>query len=149
VKGKKIAWALVFLGLGLIIGAGFSRVLSQVGNRVTSTTVERFVFPEQFGGRIGRSIEITVPEIPTIPPIPTVPPVPQPPTVRVQPFGRGDLIFRDRITPFSIIGVIRSLISWVINVSALVLILVGVILIVRRSRQPVEKAPAKVITESD
>lgn len=144
--------ALGILGIGIVLGMGFSRTLPLVRSRAIDVAGGRFTVHRDFGSRIGRSIEITIPEMPELPEAPEAAEVPRlslsPRTRLLRPFASEEIIIQ-RGLPFTIWGVVRTLVGWVINVAALLLIALGVFLIVRRDRQPVEKSPPKVLNEID
>ncbi len=75
-------------------------------------------------GRFGRDITV----IPPVPPVPEIPPIPDVPAVPVVVHHGGPTVF----------GFIGGMIKMFFAVS---FILIGVWLIVRRNRQPVEKSP--------
>jgi hypothetical protein len=142
-KGRKAAWALILLGIGLVVGIVLGSSIFLVRDQVVERVGGRAAFLENLDGRLGRSVEITIPEVPEQRTVRI-----RPGTRLLRPFASEDVFIRDRL-PFSIWGAVRTAINWVVNGSALLLILLGVFLIVRRSRQSVEKTPSEVLTYTD
>lgn len=136
---KNVAFALVFLGIGALMGMVFARVTgpSWVVDRGASR-VERIVMQDEIrhGGR--EEIVIEVPELPEIPEIPVIP------EIRMSP----PKIIVERSAPSAgIFSVVREIIHWAGNLLALLLIVIGAALIMRQRNQPAEKAPPAPTTE--
>ena len=134
-KGKNVAIALIFLGIGAFIGMAFGRASgpSWVLNR--GDRVKRVVIQDGLRGEGREEIVVEIPEIPDIPPIPEMPPIPN---IRMHP---PETIVERGTPSIGIFSLVREIIRWVGNLLALLLIVVGAALIMRQRNQPAEKAP--------
>ena len=134
-KGKFIAVALIFLGIGALVGMAVGRTSSRVHmfDRGASR-VERVVIHDGLEIEGMEEIVVEIPEIPEMPPLPHIRPSPQEIIVEHGPSG-------------SIFGLIRDVIRWTANLLALLLIVIGAVLIMRQRNQLAEKAPPTPMTK--
>jgi hypothetical protein len=142
-KTRTVALAAVFLGVGLLLGAVIGRATTQMAlmsGRVTGFFDERFITHEGIEGESGRTVEIQVPRIPDESRQRSLPPIRTPP----------DLSSRIVVHPIrGFFAVARAVIRATVNLLALVLIIIGVIMIVRKRNQPAEKVPPAVVIDTE
>lgn len=139
-KGKNLAWVLILVGFGLLMGMLLNGRRGLV-DRVIRSNVERVLVRDVAEEIVvGERIAIRGREAPGVPeiivrpeepilPIPTVPPVPP-----IQPLPPDSIANHVVIDGFGIASFLNNLV-------AVALILIGVWLIVRHSREPREKKP--------
>jgi hypothetical protein len=140
-KGKFVAVALIFLGIGALMGMAVGRASSRVslfdrgGSRV-----ERIVVHDglEIEGMEGFVVEIPeLPEMPEMPELSEMPEMPPMPHIRTAPHE----IVVEHGPSGSIFSLIQGVVRTAANLLALLVIVIGVVIVMRQRNQPVEKAP--------
>jgi hypothetical protein len=134
-KGKLVAVALIFLGIGALMGMAVGRASSRVSlfDRGASR-VERIVVHDGLEVEGLEEIVVEIPEMPEMPPMPHIRTAPHEIVVEHGPSG-------------SIFNLIRGVVRTAANLLALLIIVIGVVIVMRQRNQPVEKAPPTPTTE--